>query len=168
MHETIKSKIFNIVLNIFVITFCGAWLLVYPYNLAREASFNIDVLERYIHAYQLVEQESIKSLKELPKFDIISPKDSLSLKSEDLRTGQYHGYRYDLQFTSEDQFVISASPIKTGLFSPNIEFGIIDDGILRFNDHGVDSEPDTYTEVKGWKGMERIERIRTKKIQILP
>ena len=162
MRETIKSKIFTILLSMFIIIFCVAWLLVYPYNLAREARFNIDVLERYMHASQLIKHETIKNLKELPKFHIISPKDSLSLKSEDLRTGQYHGYRYNLQFISEDQFVLSASPIKTGLFSPNIEFGIIDDGILRFNDQKVDSEPDTYPEVKGWKGIERVERVRTK------
>ena len=126
---------------------------------ARQARFTVDVLEQYLEAYQLVEHRSIESLSQLPDFDLVSPAESLSLKSQDLKQGIHGGYIYDFQYLGNGKFVISASPV--GLL-PIWEFGITNSGNLRMNTRNVDAQADSYEEVEGWRLIPRKDKARSK------
>ena len=134
--------------------------MIYAANQARQARFTVDVLEQYLKAYKLVEHRSIESLRGLPDFYLISPYDSLSLRSADLKQGIKNGYIYDFQYLGDDKFVISASPV--GALPFRQEFGITDDGVLRMNTQKVDVDADNYEEVEKWPVITRKERVRSK------
>ncbi|MDP2654378.1 MAG: hypothetical protein Q8Q08_10155 [Candidatus Omnitrophota bacterium] len=119
------------------------------YTQARQARFTVDVLDRLVRAYILVENRTIGNLSGLPDFHIISARDSLSVKGEDLRRGISRGYKYDMTSTGQGRYVISASPIND--FQLSVEFGITEDGKLRANNKNVDFEADSYEEVKSWQ-----------------
>ena len=134
---------------------------VIQYNQARQARFTVDILERYISALERITDLRILSLGDLPDFDIISPEDSLRLRSADLKKNPLRGgYAYDMRVEGEDLYVISASPV--GLMSPRIEYGITEQGILKENTRGVDPLPDSRGEVSAWKAIDRIENARTR------
>lgn len=130
-------------------------------NQARQARFTVEVLSRYIQAYQRVAGKLITTLADLPDFEIISAAESLSLRSVDLkRSPVLSGYVYDMQFFPPDKYVISASPI--GLFAPDIEYGVIENGQIKINIRSVDAQGDSYEEVSAWDVDKGEERIRTK------
>ena len=134
---------------------------IYPYNEAQQARFNVDALGRYLLSAQAMGSSQIRSLQALPDFEIISTSKSLSLKSKDIRDGKIGSYQYDLTFPESGGFVLSASPV--GVFSSKEEFGMTEEGILKYNNKRVDPEPDSYAEVTGWQNIEN-ERVLTTKV----
>lgn len=159
----IKNKPTPLLLKVLLILVTAVlifmFLVLRASNQARKARFNVDVLQRYIRALEIVEKKEIKNLSELPDFHIISTYDSLSITGEDLKKGIVDGYVYDMSPWGSGGYVISASPI--GLLRPNLEFGITEDGILRMNDRNVDLMPDDYDEVTKWEKIPRSEQVRT-------
>jgi hypothetical protein len=135
-------------------------LVVVGANESRQARFTVDVLEQYLQAYRLVKHQWIESLNQLPDFYLVSPGESLSLRSKDLKQGIKDGYSYDLQYVGNGKFVISASPAGLAPFCP--EFGITDKGDLRINRNNTDLEADSYQEVEGWPILPRKEKVRSK------
>ena len=136
---------------------------VVQFNQARQARFTVDILQSYISALERITDLQVLSLSDLPDFDIISPADSLRLRSADLKSNPLRGgYAYDMQFAGEDLYVISASPV--GVLSPHIEFGITEQGILKQNTRDVDPLPDSRDEVSAWIGIDRIENARTREL----
>jgi hypothetical protein len=129
-----------------------------------QARFTVDALERYLKAYQRIENRTIRSLAELPDFTLISAGESLSLNSADLRKGGiYRGYVYDMQYLKGGKFVISASPV--GKFPSRPEFAITEDGDLRTNMKDTDVIADAHDEVQTWTAIQRGQGIRTKDSQ---
>jgi hypothetical protein len=128
-------------------------------NEARQARFNVNVLQRYIEAYKTVEGKQIKSLAELPDFHIISTYDSLSVKAQDLRRGMVSGYIYDMDYLGGGKYVISASP--TNLINSRYEFGINERGVLKMNNKGADPTADSREEMESWQEIQPIEQVRT-------
>ncbi len=149
---------------VFLIAAAGFVLSVYviQYNQSRGARFTVDVLQRYISAWERVTDRKIFSWDDIPDFDIISPADSLRVRSADLKRNAFRrcGYVYDMRFEEEARYVISASPM--GLLSPRVEYGITEQGILKENTRDVDLLPDSRGEVSSWKAIERIENARTR------
>ena len=130
------------------------------YNQVRQARFTVDVLQRYLIAYERVEDRRITRMEDLPDFHIVSSADSLSLRGADLRASPFRGgYIYDLRDMGDGKYVISASPV--GLFTPRVEFGITEQGYLGINQQGTDPDPDGYDEVHSWNFLPSIERVRT-------
>jgi hypothetical protein len=138
--------------------------IIYGVNEARKARFTVEVLNRYLRAYERTEGINIKRLADLPDFEIVSVGESLSLSSADLKISPIlGGYIYDMQYVSPDQYTISASPI--GLFTLPVEFGVTQDGQVRKNSgSGVDAEADSYEEMKLWDKINQSENIRTKQL----
>ena len=141
------------------IGFVFGGFMIHKSNQIRQARFTVDVLEQYLQASRLVGNKPIEGLSELPEFHLISPSDSLSLKSRDLKQGIKNGYVYDLRYSGDGKFVISASPV--GLW-PIYEFGITQEGILRMNSKGVDADADSYEEVEKWAIITRQEQVRSR------
>ncbi|MCK5581468.1 MAG: hypothetical protein KAJ18_09380 [Candidatus Omnitrophica bacterium] len=129
-------------------------------NQLRQARFNVNVLQRYIQAYLVVENKQVESLQDLPDFHLVSPPESLSLKAEDVRDGFSGGYIYDFQYLGEGRYVLSASPV--GVLTPQVEFGSTNHGVLRVNKDNVDVDPDSYEEVEGWVALVPEKGVRTK------
>ncbi|MEW5894958.1 MAG: hypothetical protein AB1650_04270 [Candidatus Omnitrophota bacterium] len=140
---TIK-KLILIMLLIVTIAYFGPYL--YRHHLTTQARFNVEALGRYVRSYHLVTGEPLPRLSGLPNIRLVSPSNSLSFKSEDVKSGISRGYSYDLKPIDEKRFVISASPL-SGSFA---EFGMTEDMNLRVNIHQMDPEPDSYDEVKKW------------------
>jgi len=144
----------------------ASWLVlalhVIQYNQSRGARFTVDILQQYISAWERVTDRQVLSWDDIPDFDIISPGDSLRVRSADLKRNAFRrgGYVYDMRFEGESRYVISASPM--GLLSPRIEYGITEQGILKENTRDVDPLPDSRGEVSSWKAIERIENARTR------
>jgi len=136
------------------------WLEVMPYNQARQARFNIDVLGRYLISSRIMTDRIVKSLAEVPEFEIVSTRESLALKSAAIRDGKEGPYRYHLENLGEFEFVISASP--SGLFAPREEFGMTEQGILKYNTVNVDPFPDSREEVNGWESIFGEAGLKTK------
>lgn len=135
-------------------------LKVYRYQQVRQARFTVDVLQRFIQSYRLIEGKTVGSLAEVPDFELVSPADSLRLRGKDLRKSPVrNGYIYDLQDLGEGVYVISASPI--GLLTPKLEFGITEDGLLKMNQAGTDALPDKHDEVQRWQAIKSVERVRS-------
>ncbi len=152
-----KIKITAVVLMSFFLLFTLFYLR--AVHESRQARFNTDVLERFLRSFRMVEGKQVRFLAELPDFHIISSYDSLSVKGKDLRKQILAGYVYDLTTFPDGRYVISASPVSW--VSSGVEFGITDQGELKFNNKTIDPEADSYEEVSGWTKIPRIERPRT-------
>ncbi len=143
-----------------VVFFIALSLVVIGVNEARQARFTVDVLEEYVQSYKLVKNHWIENLHQLPDFTLVSPADSLSLTSKDLKQGIKDGYIYDYQYLGGNRFVISASPAGLAPFCP--EFGITEKGALKINRTNTDPTADSYQEVDSWPMLPRKERVRSK------
>jgi hypothetical protein len=97
----------------------------------------------------------------LPDFHVISAPHGLSLKSQNIKDGKEGGYRYSIQMITKKNFLISASPIKS-ILSPQVEYAITDEGILKRNAVSVDEEPDSITEIIAWESIAPIVSMKTK------
>ena len=167
MKKQVEEKSWNSIwlrVGMCVLAVCLLFGVVYlrQTNQMRQAQFNVDVLQRYIQAYKIVEGKQIESLQDLPDFHLISPPESLSLKAADVRQGVFCGYIYDMQYLGQERYVISASPI--GLLAPGIEFASTDQSVLRVNNKNADVDADSYDEVAKWQALPHEQGVRTKEL----
>lgn len=140
------KKITILIIGIVVIC-CCFFYLIHQNNLLK-TRFVLHAFGRYLDAYQNVEGKPVTSLSTLPDFHLISPSNSLQLKSSDLRSRVINGYFYGFSRLEKGKFVISASPLRLYFFS--LEFGMLEDLNVRVNFKKVDSEQDSYDEVEKW------------------
>lgn len=138
----------------------GLILVIRQYNQADQARFNVDILDQFIQSYRVIEGRQIESLSDVPDFHIISPYKSLSVRGSDIRGKMFGGYIYDMAYSGNGQYVISASPI--GFLAPQVEFGVTEKGLLAVNTRNVDVQPDSREEVEHWKWLNREVGVRTK------
>ena len=158
--KNISRAIFKwfIMMVILLPCFVGLRALYY----ASQARFNVDVLEKFIQMYREDQGEYPSSLENLVRINVVSYREGLSLDSQRLKKWQGGGYRYDYGLLEPNRFVLSASP--SGAWPIGIEFGITEEGFLKFNINQVDSAADSYEDVKGWMAIVRTEQIVTRRV----
>ncbi len=129
---------------------------------ARQARFNVDALDRYIHAYEQLSGKTIKSFADLPEFHLVSQSEGLQLSDQDIKKGIYEGYVYDLRGGGTEDYVLSASPV--GFMAPHMEFAALRDGSFYMNRENPDVDADTAEEVKGWSQIMRAVSVKTRDV----
>lgn len=157
------------ILLLFTVVIFSVWgtLTVFSiraFSCAHQARFNVDVLDRFIHLYYQQHQAYPVDLASLDPINVISYGEGLALKSTDLRTGKWRGYAYQYQLIEKDKYVLSASPV--GLFPSKVEFGITEEGSIKMNSQSVDSNKDSYEEVKSWPTIPGFVDIVTRERQM--
>ena len=150
------KRMLVISLLIFTVVFFFFFKAVYQ---VRQARFNVDALDRFLRSYEQVAGERIENIADLPDFHLISKSEGLQLKDDDLKKGIYEGYVYDLSGVGTEDYVLSASPVRSR--APNMEFAALGDGNLYFNKKNPDVTAETAQEVRAWKVIRRV-RVRTK------
>ncbi len=137
----------------------GLWvgLQIFIAGQVRQARFNVDVLGQVIDAYFKTKGQYPSSLEKLSKFVVVSARDHLYCDNNYFKKRQHGGYSYDFNRIDSTHFVLSACPVGWMLGSP--AFGLTEDGILRIKVSDVHFQTDSYMKVKGWKPIERLNRI---------
>jgi len=156
--QNILWKISKLVICAAVLLLCFNGLRALHY--AARARFTVDVLEKFIQMYYEEHRKYPASLESLPGINVVSYREGLAFDSKALKNWQGSGYRYAYELLDQDRFVLSASPDE--LWSTGIEFGITEEGFLKFNALGVDASADSHEEVKGWKAILRTAQVVTR------
>ncbi len=137
----------------FIVLIVAAVLFLFILNVKtagqiRQVRFNMKGLFNVISQYDKAHGRYPNTLSDLPKFYAVSAIDKLYFDSAHFSGCEFDGYRYDYQVLGNTQFVLSASPKHPWPMA--VEFGMTEDGQLKFNDRHVDSLPDSREEVKSW------------------
>ena len=148
----------NIVITVVILTAMGGLIYGVLNTRAagqwRQARFNVDVLGRIFAEYYRQFGRYPDSLKNLPKFYVVSIADRLSCDHHSFKREYINGYHYDVDVFEGNKFAISASRLPPRLCA--VEYGITEKGQLKSNKYRVDKSFDSYEEIQSWPAIGRL------------